>query len=138
MKCEHCGAEITRIPMAEGPVDCWADSVMYWDASNDNTRELLTPNGERVRANLTGDTVDAAGFGYLPHICGTLPLIFAGRDSWSRPVYLGPNDQLYVDVDPIEDRGPEICTKYQNAFDGEPCDPVAGDFDFIPCRDTWY
>ena len=24
-----------------------------------------------------------------------------------------------------------------NAFDGEPCDPVDGDFIFIPRRDTW-
>lgn len=24
-----------------------------------------------------------------------------------------------------------------NAFDGEPCDPVDGDFIFIPSRDTW-
>lgn len=72
-----------------------------------------------------------------PHTCHQLPVIFKGRDSWSRPVYEDPSGRLLVDVDPRKDRKPDICTKQGNAFDGEPCDPVEGDFDFIPCRDTW-
>lgn len=45
---------------------------------------------------------------------------------------------LYVDVDPRKDWAPNICTKYQNDFDGEPDDPVRGvDFIFTPCRDVW-
>ena len=32
-----------------------------------------------------------------------------------------------------------ICTKYNNEFDGEPDMPVSEDIqiEFIPCRDTW-
>ena len=45
--------------------------------------------------------------------------------------------RLLVDVDPRAGRKPDICTKQGNAFDGEPCDPVDGDFIFIPRRDTW-
>ena len=49
------------------------------------------------------------------------------------------NGRLYVDVDPMADRGPKICTKYMNAFDGEPDCHVKPEisFDFIPHRDTW-
>ena len=48
-----------------------------------------------------------------------------------------PLGRLLVDVDPRAGRKPDICTKQGNAFDGEPCDPVDGDFIFIPRRDTW-
>lgn len=65
-----------------------------------------------------------------------LTLNYKGRDSWSRPVYEA-NGKLYVDVDPRKGRGPDICTKYNNDFDGEPCDPVEAEFEFVPCRDTW-
>lgn len=58
------------------------------------------------------------------HIQMTLTL--QGRDSWDRPVYKGPDGNLYVDVDPRKGWGPNICTKYQNEFDGEPDTPVEG------------
>jgi hypothetical protein len=48
-----------------------------------------------------------------------------------------PLGLFLVDVDPRAGRKPDICTKQGNAFDGEPCDPVDGDFIFIPRRDTW-
>ena len=45
---------------------------------------------------------------------------------------------LYVDVDPRKGWEPNICTKYQNEYDGEPDDPVRDvDFIFTPCRDVW-
>ena len=66
-----------------------------------------------------------------------LTLTLLGRDSWSRPVYEGSDGSLYVDTDPRADRQPRICTKYRNAFDGEPDTPVRADFTFVPCRDTW-
>ena len=66
-----------------------------------------------------------------------LVLTFIGRDSWSRPVYQDARGNLYVDVDPVEYRQPNICTKYRNAFDGEPCDPVKAEIEFVPCWDTW-
>lgn len=79
----------------------------------------------------------AVGVAYHPHTCGLLPIFHRGRDSWSRPVYDDGTGRLLVDVDPRAGRKPDICTKQGNAFDGEPCDPVDGDFIFIPRRDTW-
>ena len=74
---------------------------------------------------------------YPPRWGMPLQLAFVGRDSWSRPVYDDGTGRLLVDVDPRAGRKPDICTKQGNAFDGEPCDPVDGDFIFIPRRDTW-
>lgn len=65
-----------------------------------------------------------------------LTLNYKGRDSWSRPVYEA-DGRLYVDTDPRKCFPPSICTKCNDAFDGEPCDPVTAEFEFIPCRDTW-
>lgn len=65
-------------------------------------------------------------------------IIYKGRDSWDRPVYEAEG-RLYVDVDPRKGRGPDICTKCNNEFDGEPDAPIAEDIEieFIPQRDTW-
>ena len=65
-----------------------------------------------------------------------LTLELVGRDSWGRPVYKA-GQKLYVDVEPRADRAPKICTKQYNAFDGEPCDPVAAEFEFLPRRAVW-
>jgi len=67
----------------------------------------------------------------------TLNLIHKGRDSWDRPVYES-DGMLYVDVSPNSDR-PEICTKSDNEFDGEPDWPIEKDVKavFIPERDRW-
>lgn len=138
MKCDCCGAEIIRIDVMGGSVVCWATCTHYWPVRDEHARELLTPNGETVYGNLTGDIQEATGLAYLPHTCHQLPIILKGQDSWGRPVYEDPSGRLLVDVAPRKDREPDICTKNGNAFDGEPCDPVEGDFDFIPYRDTWY
>lgn len=68
-----------------------------------------------------------------------LVLIYKGLDSWSRPVYEA-NGNLYVDVDPRKDMAACICTKCENAFDGEPDCHVRSDveIEFSPCRVTWY
>lgn len=68
----------------------------------------------------------------------TLVLTYKGRDSWSRPVYEAEGC-LYVDVNPRKSYKADICTKYQNEFDGEPDMPIAEDIqvEFVPCRDTW-
>ena len=66
-----------------------------------------------------------------------LTLALLGRDSWSRPVYEGDDGNLYVDTDPRAGRPPRICTKYRNAFDGEPDMPVEADITFVPRRDAW-
>jgi len=138
MKCKHCGAEVIRIQTVGGPAVCWASPVTYWPVRNGEAHELLTPNGISIYGNLTGDLKDAVGVGYLPHTCHQMLLILQGRDSWDRPVYKGPDGNLYVDVDPRKDCKPNICTKCWNDFDGEPDDPVtAVDFIFTPYRDIW-
>lgn len=65
-----------------------------------------------------------------------LTLTLLGRDSWDRPVYVA-DGRLYVDIDPRKRFQPNICTKNNNAFDGEPLDPVSAEVEFIPFRDTW-
>jgi len=47
------------------------------------------------------------------------------------------NGKLYVDVDPRKQFMPNICTKNNNSFDGEPLDPVSAEVEFVPYRDTW-
>ena len=66
-----------------------------------------------------------------------LILTHKGRDSWDRPVY-ECEGRLYVDVDPRINSAPNICTKLNNEFDGEPDYPVRNaEFKFVPSRDTW-
>lgn len=68
----------------------------------------------------------------------TVVLTYKGRDSWDRPVYEAAA-RLYVDVNPRKSYKPNICTKYQNEFDGEPDIPIAEDIQvkFLPFRYTW-
>ena len=67
-----------------------------------------------------------------------LLLIYQGRDDWDRPVYEA-EEHLYVDVDPRRRCQPNICTKLNNDFYGEPDTPISDDFEieFVPYRDTW-
>jgi len=67
----------------------------------------------------------------------SLNLNYVGRDSWDRPVY-ECGSKLFVDVDPRSDH-PDICTKSDNNFDGEPDYPISRDINvvFIPKRDRW-
>lgn len=71
-----------------------------------------------------------------------LVLNYIGLDSFGRPVY--ENDgKLFVDIDDRNDRKPRICTKYNNAFDGEPDTPIeyidkykSAEIEFAPERHT--
>lgn len=67
-----------------------------------------------------------------------ITLNFKGCDGWDRPVY-ECNGRLYVDTDPRSHRSPQICTKYNNEFDGEPDTPISEDteVEFIPSREVW-
>ena len=48
-----------------------------------------------------------------------LVLNYVGNDSFCRPVY--ENDgKLFVDVAPLSDCKPDICTKMYNCLNGEP------------------
>lgn len=66
-KCKSCGASIVWIGMQSGrSMPCNAEQVTYWkDAKGKDT--VITPNGETVRANLSGDLATATGIGYIPH-----------------------------------------------------------------------
>ena len=74
-----------------------------------------------------------------------LTLTHIGRDGWDRPVYKDADENLYVDVDPrTRCKTPDICTKSDNEFDGEPDTPIAVmarfrgiEIEFVPERDTW-
>lgn len=66
-----------------------------------------------------------------------LLLTYVGSDSWDRPVYQDSDGTLYVDVDPREGWQPNICTKCNNEFDGEPDCPVSAEIEFAPCRVVW-
>ena len=67
-----------------------------------------------------------------------LILTHIGRDDWERPVYKS-DGKLYVDVDPRKNRKPDICTKHNNEFYGEPDTPISAGtiVEFIPARDVW-
>lgn len=71
-----------------------------------------------------------------------LILNFKGLDSWSRPIYENEG-RLFVDVDARKNHKAEICTKYNNIFDGEPDTPIEYikkyqdmEIEFIPKRIT--
>ena len=99
--------------------------------SRDWTPDELAPVSTEMKA---------AGYMSYEDFCAKPILILhhIGRDSCDRPVY-ECDGRLYVDVNPRRSRQPNICTKLNNAFDGEPCDPVQNGtiFGFVPERDTW-
>jgi hypothetical protein len=68
----------------------------------------------------------------------TLFLKYVDNDSWDRPVYKHQG-RLYVDVSPRKNFKPEIFTKTNNDFDGEPDYPLSQDIPvlFEPERITW-
>lgn len=72
-----------------------------------------------------------------------LVLEYVGNDNFDRPVYKNEN-KLFVDVDPRKGKNPEICTKLNNCFDGEPDTPIQYmrkykdmEIEFLPQRVTW-
>lgn len=52
-------------------------------------------------------------------------LTFFGLDRMDRPVYSTEDGVLFVDIDPRATRPMALCTKLDNAFDGEPDTPIA-------------
>lgn len=67
-----------------------------------------------------------------------LVLNLKGFDDFDRPVYEA-DGQLYVDVNPYKNRKPNICTKCDNDFYGEPDMPIRENLEveFVPNRGTW-
>lgn len=74
-----------------------------------------------------------------------LTLKYIGRDSCDLPVYETEEGQLLVDTDPRCDSSPNLCTKLNNNFDGEPDTPIryiakykdVSIITFLPERDVW-
>lgn len=73
-----------------------------------------------------------------------LILTHKGRDGWDRPVYEDKDGRLWVDVDPMADQQPKLCTVLDNIFGGEPDTPMevmkrykGVPVVFEPERDTW-
>ena len=67
-----------------------------------------------------------------------MKLFFCGFDSWKRPVYKDEKSKLWKDVEPRVDRSPQICSAYDNKFEGEPDVSLKEeDVTFWPCRMVW-
>lgn len=67
MKCKSCGAEIVWIKMKSGKsMPCNPDQVVYWQNAR-GSETIVTPNGEVVKASLTGFAGAETGVGYISH-----------------------------------------------------------------------
>ena len=73
-----------------------------------------------------------------------IKLYYIDNDSCDRPVYKDDIGRLLVDTEPRKSYEPKLCTKLNNAFEGEPDTPVSylkdyknAEFEFVPNRVTW-
>lgn len=65
--CRACGAEIVFVVSAAGKaIPCDAAQVTYWQRPGGSHR-IVTPNGEVVSAELSGESDRATGIGYISH-----------------------------------------------------------------------
>lgn len=66
-KCKGCGAEIIWIKTPAGKsMPCNAEPMTYWENPG-AAGKIVTPNGEVIRCEFTGDPDKATGIGYIPH-----------------------------------------------------------------------
>lgn len=66
-RCKFCGANIIWIPTVAGKnMPCDPEGVVYWERKG-AVEKVVTPNGEVLSAELTGNTDKATGMGYIPH-----------------------------------------------------------------------
>ena len=66
-KCRGCGAEIIWIQtQARKRMPCDPEQVTYW-AGAGRPDKIVTPNGEVLSCDLSGDPQTATGIGYIPH-----------------------------------------------------------------------
>lgn len=73
-----------------------------------------------------------------------LILEYIGDDNWDRPVYENQEGDLFVDADPRENTPPNLCTKLDNDFYGEPDTPICyiskykdAEITFVSGRVVW-
>ena len=74
-KCKACGAEIVWI----GKKPCNPEPVTYWQKPKGRGR-VVTPNGEVISCEFSGDPNKATGIGYVSHFA-TCPFADAFRRS---------------------------------------------------------
>ena len=66
-KCKGCGASIIFIKTSNGKnIPCDAGSVTYW-ANKGAKGKIVTPNGEVISCEFSGDIDKATGIGHVPH-----------------------------------------------------------------------
>ncbi len=66
-KCKGCGAEIIWIKSAGGKsIPCDPENVMYW-AKPKAKGKVVTPNGEVISCEFSGERDWATGIGYVSH-----------------------------------------------------------------------
>lgn len=61
-KCKGCGVPIIWI----GKMPCDPDQVVYWQKPEAKGK-IVTPNGEVISCEFTGEQNTATGIGYIPH-----------------------------------------------------------------------
>ena len=65
--CKGCGQLIRWIRTPGGKsMPCDYDQVTYWQTPG-GTKKIVTPNGEVVSAELSGELDKATGVGYISH-----------------------------------------------------------------------
>ena len=66
-RCRGCGADILWIKTAAGKnMPCDPEPVTYW-ARKGAAGKVMTPNGEVISCDFTGDLKKATGIGYVSH-----------------------------------------------------------------------
>ena len=65
--CRGCGMPIVWIKTASGkPMPCDPEQITYWQKPR-GSQKIVTPNGEVISAELSGDPNRATGIGYISH-----------------------------------------------------------------------
>jgi len=65
--CRGCGKPIIFIKSINGKhIPCDPEQITYWQSKNGKAK-IVTPNGEVVSAELTGELNKATGIGYVSH-----------------------------------------------------------------------
>ena len=66
-KCKGCGAKIIWIGTPGGKsIPCDPEQVMYWEKAKAKGK-VVTPNGEVLSCEFSGDPNKATGLGYVSH-----------------------------------------------------------------------
>ena len=64
--CRGCGAEIIWIENMYGKIPCNPKPVMYWEKEKAKGK-VVTPNGQVISCEFSGDPSKATGMGYISH-----------------------------------------------------------------------